>query len=570
MGRQVQQRSGRTTSAAKRVSLTAIFVAASGTSAVVPAAPPASAAKLKTNPFFEREADSAATPPGPQSPGLNRPSRLPAVSPANGGPAEPAAADDPPASPPNKAEPAPPQVFDGSRPAKPASRGTPVTGEKPIDPVATLFRQLSAGAAKDAETEYRRPPADRQAVASRRQPSSERLELSLSDGRSEPAGVVTQPAASEKAFPRQSWLPSGTAASSRRMARQWLDQAAREYGLAAWASAEASAWEALRISAESVDQAASTESTAPTAAKVKRAAAPGAETSLERARTAIREAEDFAGLAGEAAESSLGRLIRSHRTDVIREGSAASVTATEAIDRYLDHARIQLSGLASRSLEAAEAMDLLAAIQLQRSDASPIASPVALCLRRAALQGQPGNASLAARLGQHLAHVGLTDEARWALEHSLAIEPSRDAAGALVRLHEATGRQDEAARLRQTVRRRWPAGESSNGAIPAEVVQLSPREFAAVSRPVNDRETAASRDDAASNRGRATGGSPAVAASPAVRLYSHPPRVARRAAGEHRSGRRQPPPHSAKVDSVRPDKKKSPLRRLTDSIRRFW
>jgi hypothetical protein len=355
------------------------------------------------------------------------------------------------------------------------------------------------------------------------------------------------------------------------MARQWLDQAAREYGLAAWASAEASAWEALRISAESVDQVAPTESPGDTTDKVQRAEeAPGAQTSLERARTAIREAEDFAGLAGEADESSLARLIRSHRTDVIPEASAASVTAGEAIDRYLDDARVQLSGLASKSVEAAEAMDLLAAVHLRRSDASRLASPIALCLRRAAMQGQPGNASLAARLGQHLAHVGLTDEARWALEHSLAIQPSRDAAGALVRLYDAAGRQEEASRLRETIRQRWPAGERLNGATPPEVVQLSPEEFAAVSRPVNTSKTDASGDDASSSGGQTTIGSPAVAAPPAVRLYSRPPRVAQRAAGEHHSGQTQPSSNAAEVDRVRPDKKKSPLRRLTDSIRRFW
>ncbi len=110
---------------------------------------------------------------------------------------------------------------------------------------------------------------------------------------------------------------------------------------------------------------------------------------------------------------SMRRMIMSHQTAVLDSQPIDTLTATDAIDRYLDEARVRLAGIAAKSVEAAQAMDLLAAIYLGRADARTLPSSTALCLRRAALQGQPANASLAMRLGMHLADLGLYQEARW-------------------------------------------------------------------------------------------------------------------------------------------------------------
>ncbi len=163
----------------------------------------------------------------------------------------------------------------------------------------------------------------------------------------------------------------------------------------------------------------------PNAKTVSRRRSDSAASALEKlqlARQAIREARDFSGAYGSVDAEAIARMAKSHLTDVLDNQPTLGLSATDAADRYLDNARVQLAPIAAQSVEAAQAMDLLAAIYLSRADARTLPSSTALCLRRAALQGQPSNASLASRLGMHLADVGLMDEARWALEHSMSLE----------------------------------------------------------------------------------------------------------------------------------------------------
>lgn len=187
------------------------------------------------------------------------------------------------------------------------------------------------------------------------------------------------------------------------------------------------------------------------------------------------------------------------------------LTATDASDRYLDVARVLLAPIAKRSVQAARGMDLLAAIYLGRADSKTLPSATALCLRRAALQGQPNNASLASRLGMHLADLGLLAEARWALEHSLAIRHDPATADTLVQVLRRSGRNDLAARMlgdlqnqskEVTGGRLQPGMEESGSPIAAassvdagprsgqggtavpEIVELSPQDFASISPSV--------------------------------------------------------------------------------------
>ncbi|MEM8910763.1 MAG: hypothetical protein AAGC97_03260 [Planctomycetota bacterium] len=344
---------------------------------------------------------------------------------------------------------------------------------------------------------------------------------------------------------RSLYLPTQTAKSQLQAAQELLQQARVEYTCGAFASAEEYAWQALDRAAQSIDlfyvqqEGMSSQTDRPLMS-------PAALDRLSRGRTAIREASDFHSGFATADELAVVRIARAHRTPVIRQtlpywkpsrarpqrlggndpgwldpetvdvhtdlqfetelprsrqGGVASgtyrneedirlPTAAEAIDRYLDYARSELSFLASESLNAAETMDLLAAIRLGRADSTQLPGPTAICLRRAAVQGQRSNADLAAKLGHHLADVGLLDEASWALRHSLSIQdhPVHRSRLAIIEAQKGSAQggppvMTSAPQPFAHVSRRMP-----------DVTALSPESFAAISSSVmsstNDFQTA--------------------------------------------------------------------------------
>lgn len=275
------------------------------------------------------------------------------------------------------------------------------------------------------------------------------------------------------------WLPSGTAASKTQIAIKKIGQADQEFRVGAWLSAETSAWEALRWAAEAIDHDSRRYGRLPSGDTTALATS-----NLQVAKQAIIEARDFAKTAESQTPESIARIARSHQTDVLRSNPAACLSATDASDLYLDFARTRLAIIASHSVQAAHAMDLLAAIYLRRSESRTLPSATALCLRRAAIQGQPENASLAANLGVQLTQVGLHREAQWALEHSLSIDPNPLAADALATLHRKSGRHDLASSVIAAVPK-TKATTTDNRAIRVpEITELSADEFAALSQSV--------------------------------------------------------------------------------------
>ena len=290
-----------------------------------------------------------------------------------------------------------------------------------------------------------------------------------------------------------------TTASSRRSdAQQQLARAMHEYSVRAWASSEQSAWQTLRIAAESVDLANSASGVP----------CRDAQSALQDARQAIREAMHFSGCYGDTDPEAIARLVQSHRTPVLHGQPLQKMTASEATDHYLNEARIKLSSIAAGSVEAAQAMDLLAAVYLSRGDAATLPNSTALCLRRAALQGQPENPHLAAQLGLHLAAMDLLEEAKWALEHSLALQPNAEIAATLQQVLQQTGETESAKHPARAVPGNEPfqpdrstqafsnavasepmlPARSSAATIPSPVgmpgiVRYTPRDFTALSRP---------------------------------------------------------------------------------------
>ncbi|MCM2371384.1 hypothetical protein [Aporhodopirellula aestuarii] len=304
------------------------------------------------------------------------------------------------------------------------------------------------------------------------------------------------------------YLTSQTAQSQIDEAAKLLRQASLEYDCAAYASAETSAWDALEKAAQAIDLAASN---SPAQNAFNAPQRISALEQLHEGRRAILEAQDFVGPFAHEDRQAIARLARAHQTDVVRKtlppitarysaealarldrsasDSNASTdlpTASEAIDRYLDFARTKLSGIAAQSLLAAQTMDLLAAIRLGRAESTQLPGPTAICLRRAAVQGQSDNADLVAKLGHHLADIGLLDEARWALGHSLTLQPNPANEARLTRLNTSAHRKASSSPYGSSIlaatRPHVPQQEQPNR-VP-EITTMSPQMFAAISHSV--------------------------------------------------------------------------------------
>ena len=177
----------------------------------------------------------------------------------------------------------------------------------------------------------------------------------------------------------------------------------------------------------------------------------------------------------------VARIARSHATKILHSEMTEGMTATDASDRYLDTARVNLARLAAASVEAAQAMDLLAATLLTRNEVKQLPASTALCLRRAAFQGQPNNADLAYRLGSQLAETGLYREAEWALQHSLSVQPNPATAAALATVLRRSGQTAEAEQVLMAYRYPAPPATSVNAPRIPQITQLSPDQFATIS-----------------------------------------------------------------------------------------
>ncbi|MCC9642132.1 hypothetical protein LOC71_07590 [Rhodopirellula sp. JC740] len=349
------------------------------------------------------------------------------------------------------------------------------------------------------------------------------------------------------------YLATQTATSKLSAAWTHFQRAEVEYSTGAYASAEASAWQTLQLAAEAIDlHEHHTRSRAAinTDHELPPSRATSAVQQLHSGRDALTEAQDFVGPYATEDPQSIARLARSHRTAVVRQGlprkkatsfnasvpsaapakdrlslyadmsleqtesMVASVpTSTEAIDRYLDLARMELSDVASRSLLAAQAMDLLAAIRLGRNEATQLPGPSAICLRRAAVQGQSNHPDLVAKLGFHLAEVGLIEEATWALRHSLSL---RHDPAVLNKLNQLESRSPNAS----TVLKSMPMANHTPTRRTPDVIAMQPEQFANISRSVIPAPSAttqnASATAAATARTTMVSGSTSRQATPAT------------------------------------------------------
>jgi hypothetical protein len=273
------------------------------------------------------------------------------------------------------------------------------------------------------------------------------------------------------------WKPTVTSQTCDQRAKASLANAYQEYSVSAWASAEASAWEALEFIATGID----VESFGDEAAT--RTNALSAVRDLDQARRAVMEVRDFRGGTRLIDRQYFATLVASHRTQVFGNQLPEGVTPAIATEQYFEFARQRFARLATAKREAAQAIDLLAAIYLGRNEAGWLPLETALCLRRAALQGQPDQADLAAKLAIQLTEMGIHREAQQMLRHVVALKPELEPpmASQLAAVARSVGDVEMAQRLGEVVS---PAESSADVRMP-KVVQLTPDEFASISPPVN-------------------------------------------------------------------------------------
>ncbi|WP_442505540.1 tetratricopeptide repeat protein [Novipirellula sp. SH528] len=352
-------------------------------------------------------------------------------------------------------------------------------------------------------------------------------------------------------------LPYTTSMESQLKCRQLLDQAAHEYRVKAWLSAETSTWAALTHAVEGVQIA-----TREAANNTDERHDPLVD--LQRARTALTEVRDFAEQSTSAHQIDMETIVRSHRTKVLRNVDLDGITSTRAIEAYLDDARQTLANLASESVQAAEAMDLLAAIYLTRDDKRTLPSSTSLCLRRAALQGQPENANLASNLGMQLARVGMLTEAQRVLQHSVSLRNDPATQVALAGVLQQLGQFEAAAKVKVELQATsYPTTEFPKGIRIPEVIQLSPAEFAAVSNSVM--QTPAGSQRAASQV-------PAIAASVKQNRVTHTPTGPGHPNTVYTDMSASGSPAVPSMDDVEGNSEPAPsaFRRTWNSVRNLW
>lgn len=316
--------------------------------------------------------------------------------------------------------------------------------------------------------------------------------------------VIRGTAKREKYIPPldPNYLRTTTAEASFHEASELLTQAHSEFKAQAWLSAEHSAWEAITLCARGIDLSRKT------------SGFDSAMYSLQVGKDAFTEARDFGGIWAPTDSDAIARLARSHRTDLLDNAESYRLTSTDAVGRYLDHARKHLANLASHSVECAQALDLIAAVHLGRNDADRLPSESSLCLRRAALQGQPGNADLASKLGHQLQAVGLTDEAHWALQHSLTIEFNPIVATSLAGILTQKGETSQANALLARVTNEFPESQNTADAKTPVFTELTPEQFASISGSVIPRTNSAGTNSAGTVLG--SNGTPASLTSARV------------------------------------------------------
>ncbi|QDS87932.1 hypothetical protein EC9_21150 [Rosistilla ulvae] len=250
-----------------------------------------------------------------------------------------------------------------------------------------------------------------------------------------------------------------------RLASQKIAQAEELLSRQSPMAARQQAIEALHLIAQSTDE--TTRSSEGTEA-------------LTQALTAIREASDFLGRFGVVDATAMQRLVDSHSTLVLKRCDLEQVTPLRAADVYYEFARGRFVDAVAGWAPASRALIIVAKTEPLTADVGDSnLSAAQVCCLRSAIACDPDNAVAANELGHELLALGMFDEARWALEHSYAKQPSTAALQNLAELHRVTGNME----LAQACATNLALLQSQQPRV-AQVVQLTPSQFAQMSPQV--------------------------------------------------------------------------------------
>jgi hypothetical protein len=198
---------------------------------------------------------------------------------------------------------------------------------------------------------------------------------------------------------------------------------------------------------------------------------------LKSAFDAIRESKDFCGEFGYIDTSALERMVNVHETSVLKQQDLTRISALQATNSYLEHARSQLVLAAGGVRAASEALTLLGQIELQVAGTSSThATSVAVAFQRAAIEADPTLAVGYQVLGTTLASLGLNAEAASYLITGLRMSPTRAGYERLLEVARRTGDADTSRICVQSLED--PRMEDTN-----LVMNLTPQQFAATYRP---------------------------------------------------------------------------------------
>ncbi len=203
---------------------------------------------------------------------------------------------------------------------------------------------------------------------------------------------------------------------------------------------------------------------------------------LQIALDAVREAEDFVGRYGQADSAAVNRMVASHQTPVLKDRQNQDMSPHAAADAYLDFARQRLTQAMSSRPEASPLLRVLAhAEKATRESDVEFANSVSLCYLRAAVATNSQDAEALNELGYGALQLGLLGESEWALERSLASQPSVPALQNLIEVNRLTGNSE---RARQLV-----AMLPNGGQAPGKTLTITPIDassFATISPPVQN------------------------------------------------------------------------------------
>lgn len=228
---------------------------------------------------------------------------------------------------------------------------------------------------------------------------------------------------------------------------------------------------------------------------------------LARGIWALEEANDFIPRGSELnADIRVDRLVAAHRTTVLKSSqqgagaAAAQVTPLQAVQKYYTYGQEQLAAAVRPSREGSQLLTALGKLYAEMSgEPARLAVDAAtkgLVCQQAALLADARNARAANELGVLLAREGRFEEARDWLRHSAGLKPQSETWHNLAVVHENLGETQLAAAARTTsltLARRQ--GQAAGPQV--QVKQLTPAQFAGVSRPAGAAPAVASPPAAA-------------------------------------------------------------------------